>query len=453
MKNGVVYTPEYIVDDMLSMLETNILIEKKIIDPSCGDGAFLKKIVDWVLKNDSISEKKLYLEKYIYGIDIDIEAIQKCKKSLDDLCLAHNIIGVKWKIDQVDFFEFLISNKSQFDIVIGNPPYIRIHDLNSELDLSEIKLANNGMKDLYLMFYEGGLKLLNDNGVLLFISPNSFFTSVSGKKFREFIISENLLSKVVDLGHFNPFKNATTYTCITMLEKNKKDADVLYSTYDGEESDVTKIPYNKFYINNNFYFGLIYDEYALHNIFHQRNSLVRVKNAVATNLDRFFHNFESRTKHTCNSIKLSNGELGYSFFPYTKNGLVEYNLLTEKEKKLLNENKEDLLKRDLRGQTWFGYARSQGIKDTFNYRIGFNSLIRSPGNLKVYSVPAGTVIYSGYYINIEDEKKYYEYKKYLDSEHFFNYIKLLNKQKNGKYYHFSTKDVELYLSYMEENNE
>lgn len=450
MKNGVVYTPKYIVDDMLSMLGTNSLIDKRIIDPSCGDGAFLKKIVDWVLKNDSIYEKKSYLEKNIYGIDVDNDAIQKCKQSLDDLCLAQSITNVKWNIDKIDFFEFLILNKGQFDIVIGNPPYIKVHDLNSELDLSEIKLTNNGMKDLYLMFYEGSLKLLNDNGVLLFISPNSFFTSVNGKKFREYIINENLLSKIVDLGHFNPFKNATAYTCITMLEKNKKDYNVFYSTYDGSESDVIKIPYNKFNINNNFYFGLIYDEYALHDILNQTNCSVRVKNAVSTNLDSFFHDFESKTKHTCNSIKLSNGKLGHSFFPYTKNGLIDYNLLTEEEKRLLNENKEALLKRDLRGQAWFGYARSQGIKDTFNYRIGFNNLIKSPGNLKIYSVPAGTVVYSGYYINIEDEDKYHEYKKHLDSERFFNYIKLLNKQKNGNYYQFGTKDVALYLSHMEE---
>lgn len=454
MKNGVVYTPDYIVEDMLNIIKKNNNFEnKKIIDPACGDGAFLKKIVKDILENKNIKNKKNYLEQNIYGVDIDAEAINICKESLNMMCTEYNICNITWKIENEDFFEFYQKNQNKFDVVIGNPPYIRTHDISKSINFENMKLTNQGMKDLYLMFYEGSLELLNNDGILLFISPNSYFTSLSGTKFREYLIENNLLEKIIDLGHFNPFKNATAYTCITKLNKNYSNSNILYSTYDGIESEEKKIKYDDFYVNKNYYFNLIENNKDFYDILRINKKYNMVKNAISTNLDSFYHKFQSKTKHTRKSIKLSNGKLGLSFFPYTEEGLIEYEKLTETEKKLLKANEENLKSRDLRGQNWYGYARTQGIKDTFKLRVGFNNLIRSAGNLKIYLVDPGVVVYSGYYLVINNQKEFDEIKNLLNSEHFFNYIKVLNKQKNGNYYHFNTKDVEKYIIYMRGKNE
>ena len=110
-----------------------------------------------------------------------------------------------------------------FDAVIGNPPYIRIQALKEWVPLEvefykqRYTTANKGNYDIYVVFVERGLNLLNDRGQMGFILPNKFFSTDYGEALRQSINDRKALVKVVDFGHAQVFENATIYTCLLFL--------------------------------------------------------------------------------------------------------------------------------------------------------------------------------------------------------------------------------------------
>ena len=116
-----------------------------------------------------------------------------------------------------------------FDIVIGNPPYVRVQTLNSN-DASMAKAYTNeyssviiGNYDLYLLFMSCGLKLINECGITNYILPNKFLQATMGTKIRKIFKEGKKIRRILDFGTNQIFKNATTYTCIIFLGKNDKD--------------------------------------------------------------------------------------------------------------------------------------------------------------------------------------------------------------------------------------
>ncbi len=116
-----------------------------------------------------------------------------------------------------------IMKRGGFDAVIGNPPYIRIQALKewapTEVEFYKAKYvsAGKGNYDIYVVFVEKGLGLLNKNGRLGFILPSKFFTTDYGEGLRQLITQRKALSQVLDFGHSQVFKNATTYTGLLFL--------------------------------------------------------------------------------------------------------------------------------------------------------------------------------------------------------------------------------------------
>src|SRR3989338_2382916 len=110
-----------------------------------------------------------------------------------------------------------------FDVIIGNPPYVRIQTLPKD----EVKYFSNKYQsagsnyDIYVLFVERGLQLLREGGVLGFILPKKFFTTSYGEGLRNVIARYNALSEIVDFGHEQVFEGATTYTCLFFLRKGK----------------------------------------------------------------------------------------------------------------------------------------------------------------------------------------------------------------------------------------
>jgi predicted type IV restriction endonuclease len=117
-----------------------------------------------------------------------------------------------------------------FDAVIGNPPYIRIQALKEwapqevEFYKQRYKSASKGNYDIYVVFVEKGLQLLNKNGLLGYILPHKFFNAQYGEPLREIISQGNNLSKIVHFGSQQIFDSATTYTCLLFLS-GKQNAE------------------------------------------------------------------------------------------------------------------------------------------------------------------------------------------------------------------------------------
>ena len=116
-----------------------------------------------------------------------------------------------------------------FDAVIGNPPYIRIQALKEyapqEGDFYKLRYdsAKTGNYDIYVVFVEKGLQLLNKNGKLSYILPHKFFNTQYGEPLRKIIADGKYLEEVVHFGHQQVFKGATTYTCLLSLGRGGSD--------------------------------------------------------------------------------------------------------------------------------------------------------------------------------------------------------------------------------------
>ena len=160
---GQVFTPQYLVEEMLDYAgyKNTAIIEKHIIDNSCGDGAFLqvavKRYCEEALRAGKNSrEIKTHLECYIHGIDTDKEAYENCKANLEKVANRYKIKNVAWDIHNQDALA-VKTYDGKIDYVVGNPPYVRVHNLQETYDeVKQYRFANGGMTDLYLAFFELG---------------------------------------------------------------------------------------------------------------------------------------------------------------------------------------------------------------------------------------------------------------------------------------------------------
>lgn len=460
---GRVYTPKYIVDNILNLsgyYGRNIL-DKHVIDNSCGDGAFLRQIVgrycaEFTSVFNDTNMLKENLEKYIHGIEIESSEHQKCIENLSKIAESFGVYNVNWDILCDDALKVEKYNK-KMDFVLGNPPYVRVHNLGENFDaVKNFSFAQNGMSDLFIVFFEIGIKMLNRNGILGYITPSSYFNSLAASYMREYFIQNNLLKTVVDLQHFQPF-SATTYTAITILQNDRDEHDVEYYRFDSNNL----IPYyvdtlnsEDYYISKNYYFATKEELKTLNKIYYNCGQCdILVKNGYATLCDPvFIHDFTFDSQYIIPVIKASKGIKQKIFFPYNKdstlipenilsNDLCMYNyLLNNKEKLLKRSNEKDS------NEYWYAFGRSQAISDTFRDKLAINSLLRTEEDFKFTSAPSGTGVYGGLYI-ISDSISLEEISKSLKTQEFISYISLLAKYKSGGYYTYSSKDVKRYLDY------
>ncbi len=461
--NGRVYTPDYIVKNILDLSGYcgDKILQKHVIDNSCGDGAFLKEVVkryceESISKNVDIAIIKKDLQTYIHGIELEQNERDKCVENLKTISNLYGIYNVKWDIICGDALKERRYN-GKMDFVLGNPPYICVHNLGNNFDLvKQFSFAQKGMTNLFIVFYEVGLKMLKRTGTLGYITPSSFFSSIAGKYMRKEFVHKNLLSKIVNLRHFQAFK-ATTYTTIVVLKKDKIEKGVEYYQYDTKKL----LPYyvdtllpEDFYILNNYYFSTKNELSKLKSIFFNLGkSDIAVKNGYATLRDSVYvDDFSFQSKYIIPVIKASTGVIKKIIYPYNDKA----NLISEKE--LSNEEeiyeyllsrKKELNKRcreKMAEEYWYAFGRSQALSDTYKDKLTINTLLRTTKDWKIIFAPKGTGVYSGLYITSKTIK-YEQIEKVLKSKEFISYITLLGKYKSGGYYTFSSKDVKAYLDF------
>jgi len=149
----------------------------------------------------------------------------------EDELNANQIININ-PFNWEDEFPEIITSNGGFDAIIGNPPYIRIQNMQkySPKEVNFFKNRLIGYKcaasdnfDKYSLFIERGLSLLNKDGYLGYIVPNKFLTIKSGKTLRSEISEGKHLTELVHFGTEQVFKRRSTYTCIMVLAKDKRD--------------------------------------------------------------------------------------------------------------------------------------------------------------------------------------------------------------------------------------
>ncbi len=227
--NGAFFTPKSITDFIVS--QTIASSSQKICDPSCGCGAFL--ISATVFISNKYKKKIIdIIQENIYGVDIADYSVRRAKILLSLLALQNgeDKEDIKFNLETADSLTtdwkniFSKTIKQGFDVVIGNPPYVKFQDLNKKLReklFKEWQTLKTGNYNLYFAFFELGVSILKESGLLGYITPNNYFTSLAGIELRGYLQSKTLIEKIVDFNHLKIF-NAQTYTSITFLTKSKK---------------------------------------------------------------------------------------------------------------------------------------------------------------------------------------------------------------------------------------
>ena len=340
------------------------------------------------------------------------------------------------------------------DYVIGNPPYVRVHNLEDSYEIvKKFKFAEGGMTDLFIVFFEIGFNMLAKSGLMCLITPSSWLGSLAGTHLRQYIHTHQNLSGVIDLEHFQPFE-ATTYTFISRFSKSKKNSHIEYYTFDGEKLKAKfqeKLSYSDIQIGNNFYFSKKTPLSLLNNIKTTYGyPYVSVKNGFATLADKVFIGDFDFTEGTIDILKASTGKWSKCIYPYDKKGkplpLKDFMNNTEAYNHLLSHQDKLSKSRDIEDDKfWYLFGRTQALKDVSKVKYAINTLIKDKGSIKLECVPQGAGIYSGLYILTDIE--FETIKQLIYSEDFINYVKLLKNYKSGGYYTFASKDLEQYLNY------
>lgn len=470
-KDGVIYTPPDVVGKMLDMAgyfpeRMPGFLEMDFLDNSCGTGNILvvalERACDAVDKitsalgfnpDERYNYFRYWLPKHFHGMELNPSACEKCVENLNKTVSTYLCQPVEWEWDIRCCDSLSADDDRQYDFVVCNPPYIRVHDLES--DLSGYKFVEQGMKDMYLAFYELGIKQTKSDGVMCYITPSSWFTSTAGRKLREYLFDNRMIEEIYDYGHTQVFENATTYVEITVIKPINARIGCDYVKYgSAERGDKSlMIPYPAINLDGKFYFTEPGNTILLTEISLFHKGKIKVKNGFATLADDVFIPKDVRTAlniyhaiHPWNIIpviKSSTGKQEWCYYPYDKNGkLMEEKYVDEVILETLRKSKDKLEARATT-EPWYAFGRTQAINDTYKDKWAIKSIVKTLDDINPIKAPAGTGVYGGLYILCEDEGQL----DCLKTEEFLDYVKSLKKYKSGGYYTFSSKDLENYLNY------
>jgi methylase of polypeptide subunit release factors len=407
--NGAFFTPKLITDYIVS--ETIKNSDQKICDPSCGCGAFLISVAEYISKkfNKSVID---VIEENIFGIDIADYSVQRAKLLLTLLALKNNEdkeeIQFNLKTGDSLSIDWGALFNTQFDIIVGNPPYVKFQDLNNELRKklnTNWKTLNTGNFNLYFAFFELGIKIMKKEGILAYITPNNYFTSLAAVPLRKYLESNKLIDKVLDFNHLKLFE-AQTYTCITILKWSDKDyfSYERIDHYEGlNDLENTKFSNILFKDLNNKKWRLLKQEdqtniKKIENIGDKLGDIVDIRVGIATCKDSVYFidgetlkdgyyvktyngkKFKIENEMTRPIAKISdfkiqdelNNNSRRIIFPYYKNNNGKIEIISEEKIKILYPfcyeylvaAKSELETRDkgkIEYPEWYAFARTQGL--------------------------------------------------------------------------------------------
>ncbi len=232
------------------------LTNLKIIDPACGSGAFLNQALNFLIeeheKTDDIiadltntplrlfDTDKDILENNLYGVDINEESVEIAQLSLwlrtakkdRKLSKLNNNIKCGNSLLESEFdwhkeFPDIMENGG-FDVVIGNPPYIKEATNKSAFDGLHEHHCYQGKMDLWYFFGALALDIIKKNyGLIGYIAPNNWITNDGASKFRNYIIENSKIIEFIDFSDFKVFDSAGIQTMIYVMAKS--DDNVNYN--------------------------------------------------------------------------------------------------------------------------------------------------------------------------------------------------------------------------------
>lgn len=222
--HGIVLTKPVIVTFMLNRIgyePDRDLSELRIIEPASGDGAFAIEIIDRLYSSSlkyqfSFQEALENLEFY----ELDYRMSNLLTERIRSRLTQYSALLPDGLIKTEDF---LASKAKKCDYIIGNPPYVRHENIpeNQKNQYRKKFRTFTHRSDLYIAFYEKGLRLLKEDGILSYICSNRWLRNQYGKNLRELIQSSFNLTEIIDLEDTCPFEeDVIAYPAITTIHKS-----------------------------------------------------------------------------------------------------------------------------------------------------------------------------------------------------------------------------------------
>ena len=417
----------------------------------------------------SISYSEI-ISAYLYGVDIDSNAIDRIKSLLSLIVLMN---GEEEKcsfnficsdtLDKKTYDKLHKMHKNGFDCVVGNPPYVRNKNMSEDTKchLNNWISSSVGNVDLYIPFFEIGIKLLSDNGRLGYISPNSYLQGVNGRSLRKYFAAEQHQLEIIDFRDSQVFENVTSYTCITLIDKSVKTDAIKYFRLN-ESNTLEKHTFSEYHYTD-FPDGKPWRmrESSIDEIIHKlesagtplshwkiRNGLATLKNdlyffsLVKEDAKYYYREYNGKSykieKDICIKVAKPNiikseaeleQKMEIAIFPYTHTDstyqLIEENVFKSSFPEaygFLTEYKSILLNRD-KGHgnypAWYAYGRTQGMNN-FGKKLLIPYISGSP--VAVMSLDPDVLFYCGYALLSEDVEELKILKVFLESEAFWYYI-------------------------------
>ena len=473
---GQVYTPLHIVEKILadSGFYNLNFDHDSVLDPACGDGRFLVPIAQYLIKNSSSDKLKEHLEN-IYGWDISPEAISECRRNLDDLISPLNL-DVDWKLFNLNALE-QISSPKKFDLILGNPPYIRIQHLpisQRKFIQETYSFCSSGSTDAYVAFFQLACALLSEKGVCGFITPNSFLNSQTGKPLRSYFkLSQNLI-RITNYGTNRVFEKTGTYAAITIFGE-QFSKQFVYETSDHKWNYTSRnIPFDEIEDQGQWHLSVsktaassgvklgdlcrisvgittLADGLYLFSIIEENGNLVKAvsKNGNEISIEK------ALLKPIVKGSKLKTSSdpiTEYILFPYEKDENGKHKIITEEALqtrypfayKYFLGIKKELQNRD-NGKpnrvAWYAFGRAQGLDSSFGSKIIFSPMNRFP-NFLLYENPECSV-YSGYFIKYDGN--YQTLLSQLNSQRMADFIAIAGRDFQGGYKGYNKKVVENFI--------
>lgn len=494
--NGAVYTPSYIRNYIVGQVlhsTTKPLDICLCADIACGCGTFLYTVAECIHERTRLPFASIY--HHLFGVDISEMSITRAKILLSLVALIHGEY-----INDEDFnlfcgnsltFDFMdlptVYENGGFDIVVGNPPYVRSKHIDTATKqlLPRWQTSRIGNADLYIPFFEIGMSVLREDGILGYITVNTFFKSVNARALRRYFHENQVSLTIIDFGEQLVFKKKLAYTCLTFLSKTQRDS-LLYV-----KAELADVQAQKNFVYSRINYNIL-DDHRGWNLNHSEvlnnirlienagealGDLYVIKNGIATLANDVFIFRPIRTDDIFYYL-IRNGRE----YPIEKSicrDIIKPNILkteaeiAEKEEKIITpyddnsnviaenffisnypqayaylQSCRDVLDARDKGEgdygAWYAFGRTQAIADS-GKKLLFPYMSDLPHF--VYMPQKDMMIYCGYAIYSESETELLFLKRVLESSVFDYYMRHTSKPYSTGYYSYAKNYVKSFGVY------
>ncbi|MBN9285554.1 MULTISPECIES: N-6 DNA methylase [unclassified Flavobacterium] len=479
---GAIYTPINIRTFIINQVFKNINFtdSARIADIACGCGSFLYDLAIYIHNISGHTYTQIF-KNNLFGLDIQEYSIIRTKILLSLLAIQNgeDIPILEFNLFVGDALNFkwsdVIANFEGFQSIIGNPPYVCSRNIPqvTKQYLKNWEVCSTGHPDLYIPFFQIALENLINNGVLGYITMNSFFKSLNGRALRSYFQQKKYSFKIIDFGNQQIFKSKSTYTCLCFIEKQSCEFLQYYKNQNKELSN--NMNYSKLYYDTfdsvkgwNLEIAEVINKIEktgrpFGDIYKTRNGIATLKNNIyifnpIKEDDNFYYLKNGIIfpieKEICVDIinpnkftKINNVDdiTEKVIFPYKYKG-DRVNLITEEYFKTnypqayhyLSVKKEILAGRDKGNATyenWFAFGRNQSLEKMRN-KLFFPHITPHTPNF-VINTDENLLFRNGLAVVVDEEKELLFLQKLMASDIFWLYIKNSSRPYGSGYYSLS----------------